>query len=330
MPSKAERTPEVHPGSPMVSVLAVVENDVHIITDFLHDVVSVLSERYPFYEVVLIDNSSTDGSHEALLTELEHTPHLHLVRLSSVRDLEVATTAALDACIGDYAVLIDPRVDPPDQIPRMVELAMSGYDVVIAHRQDAPRAGLLRRTFYRVASAMLDQELHPDASYFRVLGRPVVTALTKIKNRRRYLKYFNALVGYRQTTIQTRAIPRGARLREEPLTRSLQKAIDLVISNSAAPLRLATLLGLLGSGGSLAYLGYTFAVAIVKQHLAEGWLTISVVMSSLFFCMFLILSVLSEYVARILEEAQERPLYFVELERTSSATTNRNEFINVV
>ena len=83
--------------------------------------------------------------------------------------------------------------------------------------------------------------------------------------------------------------------------------------------------GVLASFGSLTYLLYALVVALVKNKLAEGWLTTSVVISSMFFCLFIILAVLAEYVARILEESQQRPLYFIELEAESSAAPARDQ-----
>jgi polyisoprenyl-phosphate glycosyltransferase len=111
----------------------------------------------------------------------------------------------------------------------------------------------------------------------------------------------------------------------------MQQGIDILISHSATPLRWAAGLGVLASLGNLAYLLYVFIVALVKNKLAEGWLTMSVMLSSMFFCLFVILVVLAEYVARILEESQERPLYFIELEAESVVAPLRERSeINVI
>jgi polyisoprenyl-phosphate glycosyltransferase len=316
----------------MVSVLVVVGNDSKMISEFIHEVHATLAAYYQYYEIVLVDNGSLDGSTELIVKHLEITTNIHLIRLSNSRDSEVAITAALEHCIGDYAVLMDPYLDPPSEIPRMVSEAVKGNDVVIAHRKGGVQNGVARRLCYRFASRLLDHELNPDASYFRVLSRSVIVALNKIKHRRRYLRYFNALVGYKQKMIETPVRDIGkVHRRREGLIYSIQKATDIIISNSSAPLRWTAALGFLASLGNLAYLGYVLVVLFAKERLAEGWLTTSVMMSSMFFCMFLILTILSEYIARILEESQERPLYFIEFQKTSSVSSKQNnELINVV
>ncbi len=150
----------------------------------------------------------------------------------------------------------------------------------------------------------------------------MVTSLTKIKNRRRYLRYFNALLNFKPSHLTCQVHDR-ARLCPRPpgLFKSLRRAVDILISHSAAPLRWTAGLGLLASFGNLIYLLYVFIVLLIKEKLAEGWLTTSVLMSTMFFGLFLILTVLSEYVARIMEELQGRPLYFIEMEAESTVAS---------
>jgi dolichol-phosphate mannosyltransferase len=106
--------------------------------------------------------------------------------------------------------------------------------------------------------------------------------------------------------------------------------VDIIISNSAAPLRLGALLGLLASFANVLYFGYILAVTLVKRKLAEGWLTMSVTSTTMFFLMFLILAILSEYVARILDESKDQPLYFIESEMNSDVSSFQKDRLNVI
>ncbi|MFO0956824.1 MAG: hypothetical protein U0800_05070 [Isosphaeraceae bacterium] len=179
---------------------------------------------------------------------------------------------------------------------------------------------------------MVGARIDPELSFFRLFSRRVVNSLTKIKHRRRFLRYLNAIVGFRQTTLPIEVPGRWpSRARSRSFWTSANTALDLVLSHSAAPLRWASAMGLAASLLNLLYLFYVGIVALVKQKLAEGWLTTSIMIGSMFFMLFAMLTILSEYVARILNEVQERPLYFLELEAESTAATRRpDEAMNVL
>jgi polyisoprenyl-phosphate glycosyltransferase len=315
----------------LVSVLVVVQDDAAILPAFLTELHAELQNRFHYYEVLLVDLGSRDATTEVIGEQMQKLPYLRFLRLSARSQKEIGFAAALEHCIGDYAVLMNPYFDRPSDIVRMVSAAQQGYEVVVAKRDSAGRPERGRKLFYALARRMLDVELSPGESDFQVMSRKAVASLTKIKNRRRWLKYFNSLLGFKKQVIN--CVPRDPPLksRSRNFLTAMQQGIDILISHSATPLRWAAGLGVLASLGNLAYLLYVFIVALVKNKLAEGWLTMSVMLSSMFFCLFVILVVLAEYVARILEESQERPLYFIELEAESVVAPLRERSeINVI
>jgi hypothetical protein len=312
----------------LVSVLVVVQDDAAILPEFLAELSAELNRHFHYYEVLLVDLGSRDETTDVICEQMLKLPNLRLLRLSVRSQKEIGMAAALEHCIGDYAVLMNPYYDLPGDIVRLVTAAQQGYEVVVAKRGAPVRLERGRQLFYALARRMLGVELSPAESDFQVLSRKAVTSLTKIKNRRRWLKYFHSLLGFKKRAINS--VPRDPPLKEPPrsLLTAVQQGIDILISHSAAPLRWAAGLGVLASLGNLAYLVYVFIVALVKNRLAEGWLTMSVMLSSMFFCLFVIVAVLAEYVARILEESQHRPLYFIELEAESVITPQRE--LNVI
>jgi glycosyltransferase involved in cell wall biosynthesis len=320
------------PDDVMVSALVWLEDDRAILAEFLDEIEGTLRDSFRHYEIVFVDNHSQDESIAYLLEQMQVRPNLRLLRLSRRASREVGYTAGLDHAIGDFVVLMDPYLDRPDDVPRMVAAARDGADLVIGSRAFSTRAGRGRRMVYALASKMLGERISPEQSHFRLFSRRVVTSIIKIKHRRRYIRHLNAVVGFRQRMLPTEAHPRVLRRPHRGGTiASARSAIDLVFSHSAAPLRWASALGLVASFLNLAYLLYVLIVVLVKRKLAEGWLTTSVMIGSMFFMLFLILTVLAEYVARILEEVQERPLYFIELEAESTASTRRpDQSLNVV
>ena len=213
--------------------------------------------------------------------------------------------------------------DPPQMIPQLMDQAISGYDVVIGDVLDSEERSFVEnamaKVFYNLVNKALGFQLKRDASYFRLLSRQVVNSITRIRNKSRFLKYFNAVVGFNQTHVPYKRVYR----REIPtprlgLLRSMLWASDFIISNSPLPLRFVSLLGVLASVANLVYLGYILVVSLFKDNVAEGWLTTSLTSTFMFFILFIILTVLSEYVGRILEETRDRPLYFIEYETNSS------------
>ncbi|MDZ4818398.1 MAG: glycosyltransferase [Planctomycetota bacterium] len=327
-----EQTPPPQPADMLLSVLALVRNDRAVLRAFVEETQHVLQANYAFYEIVFVDLQSTDGSLAELRALMQEFPCIRLIRLSTRSDNDVGVTAALEHCIGDMAVVMDLYLDSPADIPKLVATAQSGFDVVVACREGGPSGRFGRNTFYRFASWMLKKELNPDESDFRLLTRKVIAAMTKIKHRRRHLRYFTALMGFKKASITCTVSPRATQFhRRDSLLVVVRRSLDMLISNSAMPLRLAAGFGLLASFGNLVYLLYVLAVALLKERLAEGWLTTAVIMSTMFFGLFFMLSVLSEYVARILEETQTRPLYFIEFEEESSARLSKDhKILNVV
>jgi polyisoprenyl-phosphate glycosyltransferase len=322
-----------------VSVLAVVDNDGSMIEEYVAETTRILAENFVYYELLIVDNGSTDGSSNKIQQLQKEIPNIRLLRLSRAYDKEIAIAASLDNSIGDYVAIMDLRCDPPEMIPAMVQQAVSGFDVVIAEQLDRGRdsrlENFLRKIFYMLASGILGEALQPQASYFRVLSRRVVNSLTRIKNKSRYFKYFTALVGFRQTHIPYKRVYRCSPDTGKPgFWQSAGIALDIILSNSARPLRWAVRLGLLASLINLAYFGYIFVVTLVKKRIAEGWLTTNVMSTLMFFFLFMILTVLSEYVARILEETKDRPLYFIDYEVDSPIMSYKqdglDERLNVV
>jgi dolichol-phosphate mannosyltransferase len=337
-----ERAPETNGAGParnpaaevLVSICAVLTDDLERIDQFLAETSEVLSERFQYHELLLIDNALDRIVGVRMHDWQQRTPNLRLLRLSRRYNQEIALAAALDNSIGDYVVVMDIASDPPSMIPDLITTAMSGHDVVIAERrcEDEPLIRRwLSRSFYRVATVLLGYPLRSNATYFRAFSRRAVNSLIRIRSKNRYLRCVNGMVGFSQATIPHTGRPSdGGRLGLVRLFTNARSAADIIISNSAAPLRLASLLGLVASFANVLYFGYILAVTLVKRNLAEGWLTISITSTTMFFLLFIILSILSEYIARILDETKDQPLYFIEDETNSDTSSFQKDRLNVI
>lgn len=317
----------------LVSILTVLDNDAEIVDEFINETSQILTANFKYHELVIIDNGSSDSTDQVILALQNCIPNLRLIRLSRHHDIETALAAGLENCLGDYVVVMDINTDPPSLIPKLIELAVSGNDIVIALRENRKEQSLIRKwsaiLFYKVASCLLGYSLQPDATHFRVFSRQVVNSLSRIGSKSRYLKYLNALVGFKQTNITYARIYRKHGRKKEPsLLKLALSGLDIIISNSPVPLRLASLLGMASSLLCLVYFGYILIVTLVKQKIAEGWITTNLMISTMFFLLFLILTILSEYIARILDESRDRPLYFIEYETNSLVSTFKADIVS--
>lgn len=322
----------------LVTVCAVVRNDADIIDGFVDALSSVLEANFAFYEVLLVDNYSADRTPDLIRAKQAGTPNVRLVRLSRIYSSETALTAALDNSIGDFVIVLEPRYDSVSLVPQLVEHAQSGYDIVVVRQDSERRYSLLDRVVggaaYKVAGRIIGQPITLQESRYRCYSRRAVNAIAQIRNKRRYLKYINSMIGFSQSYIEA---PPDLETPPKPVERleTVSLIIDMIVSYSGSPLRGTSLLALSASLLSLLYLGYIFFVTIARDDLVEGWLTTNIVMTVMFFMLFLVLAVLSEYVARILDETKDEPLYFIESESSSTVAPytrlkQRADSINIV
>jgi len=316
----------------LVSVCAIIPEDAALVESFVRVTLGVLERSFPYHELLLVDNGASPRVHNCVQMLQRLVPNVRLLRLSRRFDNELAIAAALDHCIGDYVVIMDPAKHPPEVIPQMIQRAAEGCDAVVgepAGHKLSPLERLIAEPVYKVASHIMGFALRPDESYYRVFSRRLVNSIIKIRSKNRSLSCLAGLVGLNKSTIfyptSSNNAPSGVQL-----FRQLVVATDIVVSNSAIPLRFAAFLGLIASGANLIYLFYILAVTLLKSRIAEGWLTTSLTHTIMFMLVFFIMAVLCEYTARILDETKEQPLYFVESESNSTVSTNTLERLNVI
>ncbi|MDX6767768.1 MAG: glycosyltransferase [Candidatus Methylacidiphilales bacterium] len=305
----------------VVSVVVPLRNGAEILPAFLGELAGVLKEAYYFYEIILVDDGSTDRTPRVVAELLRVQERVRFLQLSRPYGREIATAAGLETAIGDFVVVMDALTDPPAMIPDLVARCRLGSGVLCGISSEPEKSGLLTawatRLFHTYCRKVLDIDYRENSTDFRVLSRQAVNAVTRIRDRRRYLRIFAATLGYQQEcfTYQPRTAVNQSR---GGLQERVEHAIEIVIAQSRHPLRVVSRLGLLMSVLNVLYAGYIVAIYFLKPDVARGWTTLSMQMTGMFFFLFLILAVLCEYVGRILEETQERPLYYVAAEQTSS------------
>ena len=160
--------------------------------------------------------------------------------------------------------------------------------------------------------------------------RQTLNAVIQIKDKSRALRIYGSVVGFDRRYLEYEPTPRRPHPRPKGVGEGIGRGLSLIVTNSIQPLRLVTYLGLLASLFNVVYIGYVFLIWIFKEDRSEGWVTTSLQSSTMFFLLFIILTVLSEYVGRLFAEMLDRPTYFVAEERISSVMISDEGRRNVV
>lgn len=317
-----------------VSVVAPLQDDAGIVADYVGEVMAVLEASYANFELVLVDDGSRDATPSVVDGLLGTWRCVRYLRLSRRFGLEVAIAAGLDTVIGDYTVVMLPATDPPGLVPELIRRARQGRGVVYAFRADRRGDPIWRRAgaaaFWWVARRAFGLDAPRGVTYFLALSRQAVNALTRIRDKQRSLRLLTAVAGFEAEGIPYQPHARAGKRHASGFWESVGLALSMVVSQSTRPLRFVSGLGLAASAANLAYMVYVVAVYLLKSHVQEGWTTSSLQASAMFFLLFLILSVLSEYVGRVLEETRDRPLYHAAEERNSNVMVADAERRNVV
>jgi glycosyltransferase involved in cell wall biosynthesis len=283
---------------------------------YIQKTISVLSSQFANYELILVDNLPSDNYAEKIQSIVNNNDNIRLIVLSRHYTSQIALSAGLDHAIGDYIVLMSSdRCDPPEAIACLVDRARDGYDMVYARKSAGKKKNILyslgSRIFYRLVPQWTDLNIHSDASDYRVLSRRMVNSICRLKEHNRYLRLLYAYVGYKLDGV---VIDYGSEwMPHEELSFREQSAlaIDAIIAFSNKPLRYVSLASI-----SISFLSLLIAIELVIEKLltndmVPGWTSLMVTMLFMFCILFLFLSIISEYISRILVESKNRPLYYI-------------------
>jgi dolichol-phosphate mannosyltransferase len=313
---------------PFVSVVVPVFNEAAVLPLLLPRLRASLDGLPGGGEICFVNDGSDDGSAAWLTSESRADPRIRVIDLSRNFGHSIAITAGLDHARGDAVVVMDCDLqDPPELIPEMVAQYRRGFDVVHARRRtrrgESPFKRLTARLFYWTMRLAADRSPEPHVGEFRLMSRQVVDALQALRERHRLVRGLVAWVGFRQTVIDFERPARAAGTTKYPLVKMMRLGWDGMTSLSAAPLRVATLLGIAALLCGVAYAALAIYVGYVQGRGVPGWT--SLVIINIFFSgvVLICLGLVGEYVARIFEEVKARPLYFVRQDEREPAPDGR-------
>jgi polyisoprenyl-phosphate glycosyltransferase len=308
--------------SPFVSVV-MAATEAGALPAYLGRLSAALRHRFPEHELVVVDNGSPEEEAARLREAALRTPGVQLFRLARRVDEHAALTAGLDQCIGEVIVVVDALLDPPAAVLAAAETVAGGCEAVYGvdrrrRSRSGPVYGVLARGFAWYYGRATGVPVPVASPGLRAVSRRVLNGWLQNRDRHRLLRVLPALSG--GTYAVTHYDGDDAPGRRRPLHRSLRSGLGAILGSTAAPLRLACYLAVTASFLSFAYALYVVLVTTLRGDVVEGWTSLSLVFSGLFFLLSVVLAVLAEYVFQIVQRSHDRALYRI-AEETAGAVS---------
>ena len=301
----------------LLSLVVPMYNEEPVLPRFVERVRPVMDSLSDSYEVLCVDDGSTDGTAGAVKDLAREWPNLRLVRLRRNAGHQAALTAGLDDARGDWVVTMDADLqDPPELIPEMLAAAREGScDVVYAARGERPSDSLFKRTtaglYYRIMNRTAGVPVPRHAADFRLMSADAVREVMALPEQGRVYRLLIPYMGFRSTTVHYTRDARTAGESKYPVLKMTALATDSYFSFTVAPLRVATWVGVFGF---VACVG--FSVVAVGAYLTDntlpGWTSFALLVGFIGAVQFMFLGLIGEYLARIYLALQRRPRYFVD------------------
>lgn len=270
-----------------------------------------------FFEIVFVDDGSTDGTRERVRELCAADARVHLIEMSRNFGHQAAITAGVDHAAGDAVVVMDGDLqDPPEVIADMIDRWMGGVDVVYGVREVREGDARLKRAaaavHYRLLRWLSDTEIPVDSGDFRLMSRRVVDALGQMRERSRYLRGMVAWLGFRQEALTFRRDPRYAGEAKYTFRTLLKLSLDGITSFTDRPLKLASQLGLAVTGMAIVYGAWIIGARLVDPGRAfQGFSAIMVTILFLGGMQLFAIGILGQYLGRVYNQTKSRPLYVV-------------------
>ena len=299
-----------------VSFVIPVYNEESNLREFYRRMSSVTATLAYEYEMLFVDDGSSDGS-ALLLQELaDADAHVQAYLLSRNYGHQLALTCGLDHADGDCVITMDGDLQhPPELVPELLSRWEAGYQIVRTVRKATEDASFFKnftsRAYYKVINLLSNVEITPGGSDFRLMDRVAVQAFRLYRERARFIRGMVNTLGFRVATMEFVAPPRFSGHSKYNLHKMLHFALDGITAFSNLPLRWALYVGLVSGLISLCILFHVLFVKYVLDDAVPGWATVVGSLSFLGGIQMIGIGILGEYIGRIFEEVKQRPLYLV-------------------
>ena len=318
----------------LISIVIPVLNEAGNLDALIARVAGVLGQIPERWEIVFVDDGSTDGTLAKLREIHARDPRIVAISFSRNFGKELAIAAGLTYARGDAAIIMDADLQhPPEVALKFVEKWREGYDIVYGDRIDRNTDGAFRklyaRAFYRLFNFLSRSDIPSGAGDFRLLNRKAIDAMNRFKETSRFNKGLYSWIGFKSIGIPYQVADRAEGVTKWSARKLVRFALDGLTSFSTLPLRVWSVLGLLISLLAILYATVIFVRTIVFGADVPGFPSIIVSVMLLAGVQLISLGVLGEYLGRVYEEVKARPLFLIAEEvgiaqaKAPEATGNR-------
>jgi glycosyltransferase involved in cell wall biosynthesis len=298
------------------SIVAPIFNELENIPELYRRVREVMSSTQSTWELVLVDDGSSDGSTEAIRTLAQQDNHVRPVIFARNFGHEIAVTAGLDYSRGEAVIMMDADLqDPPEIILEMIQKWHEGYEIAYARREEREGETWFKvfsaRLFYRLIARITDVDIPMDVGNFRLMDRKVVNVLKQMHERHRFMRGMSAWVGFRQIGVPYKRATRFSGTTKYPFSKMFKLALNAITGFSYFPLQLATYFGFFSAGLSIIAIPVVIVMRLIGHGAFLGQATTLIAVLFLGGVQLISLGALGEYLGRIYDEVKGRPLYIV-------------------
>jgi glycosyltransferase involved in cell wall biosynthesis len=301
----------------MVSVVVPAYDEAQVLGKFHTRLAATMNAIGVDWEVIYVNDGSRDCSLDLMHALKAGDAHVAVLNLSRNFGKEIALTAGLDRASGDAVIVIDADLqDPPELIPRLLDVWATGIDIVYAQRRSRDGESWLKRqtafAFYRVMRRLTKIDIPPDTGDFRLMSRRAVDALLQLREHHRFMKGLFAWVGFSTQAVAYDREGRAAGSTKWNYWKLWNFALEGITSFTVLPLKIATYLGL-----GIALLSGLYAIYLVISTLiygnpVPGYPSLLVAILFMGSAQLVVLGIIGEYLGRSFNELKHRPLYFIE------------------
>ena len=305
---------EVKNSNKFISVVIPVFNEEENLPVLLERLVKIL-EQYNQYEIVFVNDGSTDSSESIIMEEGDKNKFIKLINLSRNFGHQTAITAGIANASGEAVIVMDADLqDPPEVIPQFVDKWCEGYDTVYAIRTKR-KENFFKKTayfvFYRLLSKISDVNIPLDSGDFSIMDRRIVDLMNQFPEKNCFVRGMRAWLGFKQTGLVYQRDQRFSGKPKYNFLSLLELSYDGIISFSKKPLQVASYFGICLTFLSFIGIIYLFLMKMYWGVAPRGWTSIIVIVIFIGGVQTMMIGIIGEYLARIYDEVKGRPYYLV-------------------
>ena len=303
--------------SKKISIIVSVYNEEEVLFEFYRETIKVLLLIDNPYEIIFVNDGSTDGSRSTLFKLSRDDENVKVIHFSRNFGHEAAMIAGIDYASGDYIVCMDSDLQhPPTLLPEIIGKFDSGFDIINMVRTENKSAGILKNItsagFYKVINKVSDMKLVSNASDFFGISKRVADILrNNYREKTRFLRGYVQNVGFNTTNIEYEARKRYAGESKYSIKKLFRFSMNTIMTFSNLPLKLGMYAGGMAAFLAIIMMIYT-VVSFLRVGTPSGYATIICLICFMFSVLFFIVGIIGEYLGLILAEQKDRPLYIVE------------------